>query len=289
MLRSRLAKTFTRIARSAVAVAALAGGTAAVRAADMPTPAAAPVFTQVDQNIWVVTLTANIKAQPRYPGASDYTAIGFPSVSIRKLGEPERFSTPDEGLSFALYETSTFRIGPTVRYISGRYYGDDRRHLFGFRDAGFALEPGVFGEFTPVDWLRVRAEIRHGTIGHHGVVGSVGADFIQPFDRWRFSIGPRFNFGDGAFARRYFGVLPIEALLNGRVTAFRPDSFTSAGVLGAVTYTFDERWAVTGYAGYNRIIGSSADSPLVRRPFGSPDQFVFGAKIDYSFTMPALF
>ena len=49
----------------------MAGGTAAVRAADMPTPAAAPVFTQVDQNIWVVTLTANIKAQPRYPGRID--------------------------------------------------------------------------------------------------------------------------------------------------------------------------------------------------------------------------
>ncbi|MCJ2105494.1 MipA/OmpV family protein, partial [Methylobacterium sp. E-041] len=45
----------------------------------------------------------------------------------------------------------------------------------------------------------------------------------------------------------------------------------------------DATWAYTGYAGYSRILGSSGDSPLVRRPFGNPDQFLFGLKVDYSF------
>ena len=58
-------------------------------------------------------------------------------------------------------------------------------------------------------------------------------------------------------------------------------SFFSAGVLGAVTYTQDATWAYTGYAGYTRILGSSGDSPLVRRPFGDPNQFLFGLKVDY--------
>lgn len=280
----------TRSARPlacALLLAALAGGGGA-RAADMPV-ARPPVFTQVEQNLWIVTVTANVQATPSFPGSGSYTAIGYPSVSIRPAGTPARFSAPDDGISLSLYESQFFRIGPTARYVSGRYYGDDRRHLFGLRDAGFAIEPGVFAELYPVSWLRARAEIRHGTLGHHGWVGSLGLDYIQPFDRLQVSIGPRFNFGDSSFARRYFGVSPVEAFVNGRLTAFNPDSFTTVGGLAAVTYRFDDAWAVTGYVGYNRIVGASGDSPLVRRGFGTPNQFTFGAKVDYSFTMPALF
>ncbi len=60
-------------------------------------------------------------------------------------------------------------------------------------------------------------------------------------------------------------------------------------MLGGVTYTQSETWAYTAYAGYTRILGASGDSPLVRRPFGNPNQYQFGLRIDYAFRMPALF
>lgn len=284
MASSLSARTLACAAGLSVVIGAGAG-----RAADMPMAAQAPAFTQVDQTLWIVTVTGNLQATPRYPGSGDYTGIGYPSASIRRAGTPARFSAPDDGISFSLYDTANFRIGPTARYVPGRYFGDDRKHLFGLRDARFSIEPGVFVEYYPVDWLRARAEIRHGTIGHHGIVGSVGLDVIQPVGAFQVSLGPRFTFGDEAFAKRYFGVSPVEALVNGRLTAYRPDSYTTVGALGALTYRFNEQWAATGYVGYNRIVGSSADSPLVRRGFGTPNQFVFGAKVDYAFTMPALF
>jgi outer membrane scaffolding protein for murein synthesis (MipA/OmpV family) len=270
----------------------LAGcGTTASRAADLMAdlPRATPTFAMVDPNTWIVTVSGSIQAVPRYPGASDYTAVGYPSIDIRRVGEPHRFSTPDDGFSLSLYDDQTFRIGPTARFVPGRYYGDDRRHLFGFRDARFAVEPGVFAEFYPVSFIRTRVEVRQGIYGHHGTVGSVAADYLMPADKVLFSIGPRFNIGDASFARKYFGVSPSEAALNGRVTPYNPDSFYSAGVLGAVTYTPNETWAYTAYAGYNRILGASGDSPLVRRPFGNPNQYQFGLRIDYAFRMPALF
>src|SRR3954447_26136804 len=119
-------------------------GTTASRAADLGAdlPRATPTFAMVDPNTWIVTLSGSIQAVPRYPGASDYTAVGYPSIDIRRVGEPRRFSTPDDGFSLSLYDSETFRIGPTARFVPGRYYGDDRRHLFGFRDARFAVEPG---------------------------------------------------------------------------------------------------------------------------------------------------
>ncbi|MCJ2091076.1 MipA/OmpV family protein [Methylobacterium sp. J-072] len=266
-------------------------GTTAPHAADLSAvlPRPVPTFTQVDPSTWVVTVSGSLQIVPRYPGASDYTPVGYPSIDIRRLGEPRRFSAPDDGFSLSLYDDPVFRIGPTARIVPGRYYGDDRRHLFGLRDARFAVEPGVFAEFYPVSFIRTRVEARQGVYGHHGTVGSVAADYLIPTEKLLFSIGPRFNIGDASFARKYFGVSPAEAALNGRVTPYDPRSFYSAGVLGAVTYTQNETWAYTAFAGYTRILGASGDSPLVRRPFGSPDQFQFGVKLDYSFTTPALF
>jgi outer membrane protein len=275
-----------RLAGPALAAAILAGP---ARAADLAIAPEVPVFEKLDRTLWIVTLTGNIQATPRSPGSDEYTALGYPGIGIREAGTPQRFSTPDDGVSFSVYDSERFRFGATARYVPGRYFADDRRHLFGLRDAGFAVEPGAFVEYYPVSWLRARGELRHGLFGHHGFVGSVGLDVIQPVGRFQVSVGPRFNFGDQAFARRYFGVTPIEALVNDRITAFTPGSYVTAGGLGALTYTFSEQWAATGYAGYNRILGATADSPLVRRGFGSPNQYVFGAKVDYSFTVPAPF
>ena len=289
---------FRSLPRVGASVGALAFALSAVptRAADFAATSArpVPVFTQVDPNavdpsIWIVTVSASLQAIPRYPGASDYTAVGYPGIDIRKAGEPRRFSTPDDGFSVSFYDNPAFSIGPTARIVPGRYYGDDRRHLFGFRDARIALEPGVFAEFYPVSTLRTRVEVRQGVYGHHGTVASVAADYLMPAGAFLFSIGPRFNVGDASYARKYFGVSPAEAALNGRVTPYNPGGFYAAGVLGAVTYTQDETWAYTAYAGYTRILGASGDSPLVRRPFGNPDQYQFGLKIDYAFRMPAQF
>ena len=43
------------------------------------------------------------------------------------------------------------------RYQSGRYFGDDRRNLFGLREVKWSVEPGAFVEAWPVEWLRARA------------------------------------------------------------------------------------------------------------------------------------
>ncbi|GJD49396.1 hypothetical protein OPKNFCMD_2126 [Methylobacterium crusticola] len=283
------ARPFRRRALAgAAAVAACIPGPG-VEAADLSAPAPAPTFVVAPPPTWIVTLSGNLQGLPQYPGAKDYTAVVYPGVDIRRADQPKRFSAPDDGFSLALYDSPYFRAGPTARVVPGRYYGDNRKALFGFRDAMWAVEPGAFVEFWPIPVLRARAELRHGVHGHHGLVGSVAVDYVQPIDRFVLSIGPRFNFGDSSFAQRYFGVQPYEAALNGFVTPFRPESYTTVGGLAALTYTFDAQWAVTGYASYNRIVGASADSPLVRGRFGTPDQFVFGTRIDYSFSMPALF
>lgn len=248
-----------------------------------------PRFVLSQADTWIVTVTGNGVAMPRFPGSRDYTAVGYPSFDIRRAGDPVRFSAPDDGFSVTLFESPAFRFGPVARFQSGRYYADDRRRLFGLNDVEWALEPGVFAEIWPTSFLRTRIELRHGFHGHNGFVGSIGADYVQPIGALTLSIGPRFQFGDSDYARRYFGVTPIEAILNGRVTQYvAGGGFNQAGVLAAATYQLSDAWAVTAYGGYNRLIGDAARSPIVRT-LGTPNQFTFGAKVSYSFSMPALF
>ncbi|RUP16539.1 MAG: MipA/OmpV family protein, partial [Methylobacterium sp.] len=84
-------------------------GATAPQAADLGAdlPRTTPTFAMIDPNTWIVTLSGSIQAVPRYPGASDYTAVGYPSIDIRRVGEPRRFSTPDDGFSLSLFDTES--------------------------------------------------------------------------------------------------------------------------------------------------------------------------------------
>jgi outer membrane scaffolding protein for murein synthesis (MipA/OmpV family) len=231
---------------------------------------------------WIVTLKANLRAAPRYPGADELSFYGFPSVSFRRAGTPERFSAPDDGVSFSFLDDSAFRVGVVGRFQGGRYL-QDNRELFGLRKVDWAVEPGIFVEYWPVEFLRARAEIRRGFGGHEGFVADLGLDWVQRFGAFTTSLGPRVALGDNEFTRTYFGVTPLEAALNGQVTAYRPSGgITSVGALAGVTYEWSPAWSTTAYVSYRRLVGDAADSPIVKQ-FGSENQYSLGLTVSYSF------
>lgn len=259
-------------------VLAFAGLAADARAADPlydPTPIAR-------NDEWIVSIKGTVGLQPRWPGADDYMVFGYPGIGFRRAGEPERFTAPDDGASISVYDTSWLRIGPVARYVGGRYFSDDRR-LFGLEDVRWSVEPGVFVDLWASTNLRARMEIRHGINGHDGFVGNLGIDWVQPFDRFTFSIGPRAAWGDSDYTRTYFGVTPAEAALNGVVAPYRArGGLTSVGALASATYVWSERWSTTVFGGYDRLVSDAGDSPIVRA-FGSRDQFSVGVSAGYSF------
>jgi outer membrane scaffolding protein for murein synthesis (MipA/OmpV family) len=235
-----------------------------------------------------VTLTGTLEAGPRYPGSDRFSLFGYPSVSYRRANEPARFSAPDDGISLALYDAGWFRFGPVARFQGSRTPSSEPE-LLGLRKVRFTVEPGAFVEFWPTQQIRGRFELRHGVHGHNGFVANAGLDYVQPIGPMTFSLGPRLALGDSRFTDTYFGVTPIEAALNPFVTPFRArGGITSVGVLGSASYTWSPQWATTLYASYNRLVGDAGDSPITRH-IGSPNQVTVGAKLSYSFTMPALF
>lgn len=265
---------------------AFALGLASSCAAWAAEPPAAGIISQTGG--WIVTLKANAVAGPKYPGASDMGFIAYPSGSIRRADAEPAFSTPDDGLSWALYDTAAFKAGAVLRYQPGRYDGANRE-LRGIRDARWAVEPGVFAEYWPVkDVLRTRFELRRGFHGHEGVVATLGADVVQKLGALTLSAGPRVNLADSDYMRSYFGVTPRDAAWNPRVTAYRPKGgLKSLGASTAATYQWSPNVATTAYATYERLAAEPGKSPLVKA-FGSRNQITIGATLSYSFSWSGL-
>ena len=91
-----------------------------------------------------------------------------------------------------------------------------------------AIVPGLYDLFVfdahdPANAMRDFAVIT----GHEGIVANLGLDWVERFGAFTFSIGPRLALGDSDFTSEYFGVTPVEAALNGRVSPFSPVFSTS--------------------------------------------------------------
>lgn len=231
---------------------------------------------------YIVTVKGNILASPKYQGADPLSIIGYPSLSFRKAGETPKFSSPDDGIGFALYDQNRFSAGLVFRYKGGRYDGSDK-DLRGIHDVRWTVESGGFVEAWAHENIRLRAELRRGFREKDGFAATLGMDWVKSFSGWTVAIGPRLAFADGSYMRHNFGVTARDAALNPRVWEYRAKSgLKSAGLYASATYQFNEAWAATIHGGYDRLVRSAANSPITTS-LGSRNQVSFGLTVAYSF------
>lgn len=256
---------------SAVAAGCLAG---AASAADLTPP------PRTDGNGWIVTVSVIGAVTPSFPGSAKMRPYPFPSVSFRRVGEAETFSTPDEGFGLDVLNLGYIKAGPVANFVFQR---GQRDGLFGMRQVGLTHEIGGFVEVYPIDHFRVRAEMRQGVDGHKGFVAAFYADAYESIGPLRFSVGPRLNFGNNTYAGAYFSVTPFEAAVNGRLTPYQATGgFTAAGGMATVRYDLNELTSVSVYGGGQRLLGSVGSSPIPNL-IGSRNQFNAGLAVSRSF------
>lgn len=217
---------------------------------------------------------------PSYPGSDKVVVRPFVDVSRARGDEEFVFEAADESFGFALLNSGSFSAGPAIGFQGSRTRSDVGADL---PKVGFTVEAGGFAQFQLAPSVRLRAEIRRGIGGHEGLIGNVGADYVvRDRDNWLFSVGPRVTLADGRYHRAYFGVRPADAARVG-LPAYRPGGGVQAvGVTSGAQYQLTERWGVTGYVRYDRLIDDAARSPVVRA-FGSRNQFSGGLAATYTF------
>jgi MipA family protein len=233
---------------------------------------------------WIVTLGAGVEYGPRYEGAS---RLGFSFVpsdfDIRRAGEPASFGAPDDGFSFSLFDAHGLSLGPVADYRGGRSRGDDQM-LVGLHDISPTLDAGLFAEYWVIeDRLRTRVELRQALRARYGLVADLSADWVQPFDAFTFSFGPRMSMANGAYMRTYFGISDEEAAASPFVGPFDASSgIQSVGAIAALSYQMSPAWKATIYDKYDRLVKDAAESPITS-VIGSPNQNIIGVNLSYAF------
>ena len=231
---------------------------------------------------WVVTLGGYAAAEPEFPGSKSYSFAFRPIIDIHAAGAKEWLSLPEDAFSLTLYQAGNFRMGLAGDYLLDRNHRDDSV-LRGLRDINYTLELGAFAEYYPAPFLRTRVELLQGVTGSEGFVANLKADYIyQPNPQWQFTAGPRLQFADTQYVSTYFSISSAEAITSGLPPYHASGGLNSAGLDATARYNVNERFSVRAFADFERLVGDSANSPLVKFR-GSEDQFQFGIGASYTF------
>ncbi len=231
---------------------------------------------------WTVKLGVQGNMAPNFAGAKDLAFNPSPIVSIQRAGSPDHFRSALDNPSVAIIDTGQFRAGVVGRYDGAQDRSTDKA-LRGLRKVDQSIEIGGFAEYFPVDWFRTRAEVRNSFGGQKGLLANLSADLIVPFSqRLTFSAGPRFVLKSTRALAPYFDVNGAESQATGLPEySVKGDAF-STGVGGQISYKLTPQWELIGFAEYSRLLGSVANSPLVKRR-GSADQITVGLGVSYAF------
>lgn len=230
---------------------------------------------------WYLTIGATGLVAPKFEGSSKYMLSAVPLVSLGKAGNETRFSSRNDNISLALVDDGAVRAGLAGKFLFSR--DNDADELKGLEPVRWGGEVGGFMEFYPLDWMRIRAEVRQGIRAHHGVVGDVAADaFHDVTPAVRISGGPRLSFASASYFDAYYGVDAGEAAASGLAEYHPGGGLKSAGVGGAVTWKVTDPVTASLFGEYARLTGPAAKSSLVRER-GDRNQFTFGVSTTYRF------
>ncbi|WP_137181358.1 MipA/OmpV family protein [Roseomonas sp. AR75] len=241
-------------------------------------PQAAPAFGQPQQDRWRVGLGVGALFSPDYLGSNDFIVRPLASPDIRSPNDTFFLSFRD-GLGTTLLRDGGFSAGLVLKPRFGRDQ-DDNPALAGMGDIGISGEGGAFVSYGTREWL-ARGEVRQAFGGYSGVVAEARLDRIfRPRQDLILSAGPRLSWGNSGFAEAWFGVDPSQSQTSG-YAVFTPNDYWFAALAGGATYVINDRWALIAFGEVGRILGDSADSPLVQR--GSATQGVVGLTVAYRF------
>lgn len=229
-----------------------------------------------------VRVGAGAQLRPEFVGADDTVVAPLFHINVARGTHQFSFGAPDDSPSIAVVSTGGFSFGPAGN-IEGRRKASDVGATV--ESIKRTFEVGAFAQYEWRDSFRVRTELLKGINGPEGLVGTISADKIwRDGDRYVVSLGPRVLFSDGRYQRAYFGITPAVSLASGLPT-YRPSGgvYAVAAATG-VTYAFNDRWGMFGFARYERLVGDAARSPVIRE-FGSRNQLSGGVGLNYTFVI----
>jgi outer membrane protein len=243
--------------------------------------ASSPAGAQDSEDLRVrVGLGAQIK--PKFIGADKLEVAPLWNFDIARGTKPFGYGVPGDSFGLPIISKGAFSAGPAANLRGSRKDSDVGAPV---GKVPTTFEVGVFAKVQASKSVRIRGELLKGIGGHEGLVGSVGPDHVwRDGDRYVVSLGPRVLFSDARYQRAYFGVSEAAAAATG-LPVYRPGGGVHAVALASgLSYQFNPRWGLFGFARYERLVGDAAKSPIVRE-LGSRNQVSAGIGLSYTFNI----
>ena len=231
---------------------------------------------------WVVTIGGYGTAEPAFLGSKDFMASGLPILDVRRAGDKEWLTLPNDAFSIALYQTKNFRIGGAGDFLNDRQRGNNSTALQGIHNINYTVELGAFAEYYPVPFLRTRAELLQGVTGADGFAANLMADFIyQPLPQWLFTAGPRMQIVNDQYASAFYSINSRDAASG--LSSYRASGgIDYVGVDASARYDLTARFSIRAFAEWDRLVADAANSPLIKQR-GTADQVQVGLGAAYKF------
>jgi len=241
---------------------------------------------------WKFSVTAGGALIPSYRGDDEYRFNIVPDISLKYRNR--FFASLLGGVGYNAFITERWRIGPIAKYDFGRdedgsrptaVGGNDTNDLIGLGDVNDSVEIGGFVEYS-YNHFSAAVELRQGINGHKGMIGEAKLKYggtITAFKKTIFySMGPEVVFGDSNYNRAFYGINATQSAASGLSRFDAEGSLISYGIHSSVFFSINKHISMIGFAGYDRLGGDPADSPLVQER-GSKNQGRVGLLISYTF------
>lgn len=232
------------------------------------------------------TVVTGLGAVPDYEGARTMRIIPLAGGIVR-FGD--RYIALD-GLSARanILASDRFEIGPVAHLTLGRRARIANAAVASLGRIDDAYEVGGFAATTlrldDASRLRLAVQAVHDVSQvHNGWVLTASAGYARRLgDKWRVTADASVSGASDDYARRYFSVSPIGATASGLNAFTARGGIKDVGLSLGLTHQVSQRWSITGFGGYKRLLGDFAASPVVSR-VGDANQFSGGIGVGFSF------
>lgn len=223
---------------------------------------------------------AGVSYQPHDPTGSRYETRPVPYVDL-DWGSVS-LST-DDGLTWSALNSNGLAAGPYLNYLQGR---TSNGALQGLRNVSDMAEVGGFIQYAPADFWRVYARVGQAVGGGHaqsGALGKVGGELGYPLGGGIIgSSGLAANFADARQTQTYFGVDANESAASGIRAYNASGGFQNVTLTQSFEFPLAPKWSLLTSASWVRLVGSAADSSIVKQA-GDVNQGQVQTAISYTF------
>ena len=236
---------------------------------------------------WTFTLGLGVGAGPDYEGSEDYQPLPL------WFGRAERNDNISVGirgtkLDANLVPDSIFRAGPVLNYRFGRDdvendQVDDLQDVDGTFEVGafVGVELDVAG--GPAVWGAGLQGLQGTGGGHSGFLATFELFYRTPLsNRWSIGLTGDSTWASEDYMEAFFGIDADDSARSGLDTYDADAGIKDVGLTADINFRIDQNWGVGLIAGYKRLLGDAADSPVVD-DVGDANQFFGGLFGSYRF------